>query len=243
MIRLGNFFFHYRNGLFPVVYALLLVPSPSVLPDFWLAAGLGFAVALAVQLLRFVTIGLEYIIRGGRGRQVYAEKLVQGGLFAHCRNPLYVGNYLIILGVGIASNSILFLALALPFFTFAYAAIIAAEENFLRNKFGQEFDEYCARVNRLLPNFSGLRKTVAGMRFNWRRVITAEYGSTYIWLIAVTLVALKNIWQAGEYRADNPAVRLLWADAVLVTLGYFMARILKKGKFLGEHLKSGSYSS
>jgi len=137
MVKLGNFLFHYRNGLFPLVYLLLFFKSSPVVEDYRLAAAAGFAVALLGQLLRAVTIGLEYIIRGGRKRQVYAEKLVQGGIFAHCRNPLYVGNFLILLGVGIASNSVLFLSLGVPFFFFAYWAIIAAEENYLRNKFGQ----------------------------------------------------------------------------------------------------------
>src|SRR5205814_7404454 len=103
-------------------------------------ASTGFLVASAGQMLRAATIGLEYIIRGGRKRQVYAEKLVQGGVFAHCRNPLYLGNFVILLGVGLASNSVLFLCIAIPFFAFAYWALIAAEENYLRNKAEHEFD-------------------------------------------------------------------------------------------------------
>src|SRR5678815_5444661 len=69
----------------------------------------GLLIALSGQVLRAVTIGLEYIIRGGRNRQVYAEKLVTGGMFAHCRNPLYVGNFLVLVGLGVASCSALFL--------------------------------------------------------------------------------------------------------------------------------------
>src|SRR6185503_3601185 len=210
MVKLGNFLFHYRNGLFPLVYVLLFFKSSPVVEDYRLVAAAGFAVALLGQLLRAVTIGLEYIIRGGRKRQVYAEKLVQGGIFAHCRNPLYVGNFLILLGVGIASNSVLFLSLGVPFFFLAYWAIIAAEENYLRNKFGPEFDAYCARVNRLLPRLSGLGQTFTGMRFNWRRLITAEYGSAYIWVAAVSLVTLKNAWMSGEYQSVNPVVWMAW---------------------------------
>jgi protein-S-isoprenylcysteine O-methyltransferase Ste14 len=228
MVRIGNVLFHYRNVLFPVVYALLVFNSQPVLASYWLAAILGFLVALSGQLLRAVTIGLEYIIRGGRNRQVYAEKLVQGGLFAHCRNPLYVGNFLILLGVGIASNSVLFLSVGVPFFLFAYWAIIAAEENYLRNTFGQEFDDYCARVNRLLPNLSGLAQTLSRMRFNWRRLITKEYGSAYYWLVGIILVMLKNIWLNGDYRHSGSVETTLWLSLVLVTVGYAVARLMKK---------------
>jgi protein-S-isoprenylcysteine O-methyltransferase Ste14 len=232
MIKIGNFLFHYRNGLFPAIYALLVFNSRPLLENYWLALLLGFLVAAAGQLLRAITIGLEYIIRGGRNRQVYAEKLIQGGVFAHCRNPLYVGNFLILLGVGVASNSLLFLAIAIPFFLFAYAAIIAAEENYLRTKFGQEFVEYCARVNRLLPDFSGFRQTLKGMRYNWRRLITAEYGSTYIWLAAIILVTLKNLRVHQAYPPWSPIETALWGALAFVTLAYGVARFLKKKGFL-----------
>ena len=228
MIKIGNFLFRYRNGLFPAVYALLAFKSNPLVENHWLALWLGFPVASAGQLLRAITIGLEYIIRGGRDRQVYAEKLVQGGVFAHCRNPLYVGNFLILLGVGLASNSLLFVCIAIPFFLFAYAAIIAAEENYLRTKFGQEFSDYCARVNRLLPNFSGLRETVGGMRYNWRRLLTAEYGSTYIWLAAMILVALKNQWLDKAYHPGDIVETTLGGAFVFVTVAYGILRFLKK---------------
>lgn len=228
MVKIGNFFFHYRNGLFPVIYAIAVFKSPSVIPDYRLAAEIGLAIALTGQLIRAVTIGLEYIVRGGRNRQVYAEKLVTGGIFNHCRNPLYVGNLLVMLGVGVASNSIWFLGLAMPFFIFAYCAIVAAEENFLRNKFGQDFDDYCARVNRWLPNLSGIGTTISGLQFNWRRLINAEYGSTFVWMLAVILVTLKNIWLHDDYQSSQTLVTVLWSLLGVVTLAYAIARYLKK---------------
>jgi protein-S-isoprenylcysteine O-methyltransferase Ste14 len=228
MIQTGNFFFRHRNALFPAVYALLVFKSSPLFADYRLALLLGFLVAFTGQSLRAVTIGFEYIVRGGRGRQVYADNLVQGGVFAHCRNPLYVGNFLVLLGIGLASNSLLFLFTAIPFFLFAYAAIIAAEENYLRSKFGKEFDDYCARVNRLLPNFSGIRDTLSGMEYNWRRLLTAEYGSTYAWLAALILVALKNQWLYQGYGSSRLVTVLLLGGLVLVTVAYVALRLLKK---------------
>ena len=232
MIAIGNFLFRYRNGLFPLVYVLLFFQSSPLIPDYRLAALLGFVVALSGQLLRAATIGLEYIIRGGRKRQVYAEKLIQGGLFSHCRNPLYLGNFVILCGVGLASNSLLFLGIGIPFFAFAYAAIIAAEENYLRGKFGQEFEDYCARVNRLIPNLAGIGQTLSGMRFNWRRLITAEYGSTYIWIMAIAAVTLKNVWLNGDYSHQRTLVWILWTLMAIATLAYGLARFLKKSGIL-----------
>jgi len=228
MIKLGNFFFHYRNGLFPLAYALLFVPSPPLLNDYHIAAVAGLLIAATGQLIRAVTVGLDYIVRGGRDRQVYADRLVVGGIFAHCRNPLYVGNYLLLLGVGLASNSLLFFCIAVPFFTLVYWAIIAAEENFLRNKFGSEFDDYCKRVNRIWPRLSGLRETLASMRFNWRRLVTAEYGSAYIWMAAIILVQFKNLWLRGQIQNSQPLVIWLCSLFGVVTVAYGIARYLKK---------------
>lgn len=232
MVRIGNFLFHYRNGIFPLLYLLLFIPSPPLL-RWWPAGALvGLVIASQGQLLRAITVGLDYIIRGGRDRRVYAERLVQGGIFAHCRNPLYVGNFLILLGVGVASNSIIFLSVAIPFFIFAYSTIIAAEEDYLRRKFGQEYEVYCGRVNRLMPRLSGITETLRGMTFNWRRLITGEYGSAYIWMAAIVLVSLKNARFDTRVRTSEAAVWTLISLFLCVSAAYGVARYCKKSGLL-----------
>ena len=101
MIRIGNFLFRYRNGLFPAVYLLLFFQGRPLFADYRLAALLGLLVASMGQLVRAVTVGLEYIIRGGRNRQVYAEQLVQGGVYAYCRNPMMTSQFLMLIGAGV----------------------------------------------------------------------------------------------------------------------------------------------
>jgi len=92
MIAIGQFFFRFRNALFPlIVLAAVLLARPhysfgSEAMDL-LVDLLGIAIIFAGQTLRVITIGYEYIRRGGRDGQVYAKDLVQGGIFAHCRTP------------------------------------------------------------------------------------------------------------------------------------------------------------
>jgi hypothetical protein len=93
LITSGNFFFKVRNGLFPLVYlALLLFARPSVLFGSpvanTLVLGLGAVLAVAGEFLRCLTIGYEYIKRGGRDGKVYADSLVKGGVYAHTRNDV-----------------------------------------------------------------------------------------------------------------------------------------------------------
>lgn len=231
MVRIGNFFFRYRNGLFPLVFVLLFLNSRKLFPSQTVAVAVGLAVAFAGQFLRAITIGLAYIVRGGKHRHVYAEQLVQEGVFAHCRNPLYVGNFLVILGLGIVSNSLYFMLLGIPFFLFAYAAIIAAEENFLRQKFGVEFDTYCRRVGRLFPDFSGFGRTWQGAEFKWRRLIVKEYGSTYAWMAAACALMIKARWMQIHTLSD-PQMQMLGGVFALLTAAYLAARYLKKSRRL-----------
>src|SRR4030095_529528 len=135
--RLGRIFFKYRNLLFPVVMLALAFGTPPRLfrddprADAWLDAA-GIFLAIVGQLIRVATIGLQYIVRGGKNKEVYAEKLVVGGIFAHCRNPLYLGNILGLVGMMLVHHGVWMYAIGLTYFVVAYASIISEEERFLR---------------------------------------------------------------------------------------------------------------
>ena len=228
MVKLGDFFFKYRNWLFPVFYALMFLPGPRIFGDWRTAVAVGLLVTLAGQAVRMTTIGFDYIIRGGRNKKVYAEDLVTGGLFAHSRNPMYVGNVSMILGMGLLSNSLFYLLVMVPAFYFIYECIIRAEENFLRNKFGGGFDAYTRDVPRWLPKLGGLGATLTSGSFNWRRVIIKEYNTTCVWVGAAVLLVGAHI-----YREEGPqafdAVAFAWGFAIAAVIAtYFTIRYLKK---------------
>ena len=232
MVKLGNLIFHNRNGIFPLFYLVLFIPSPEIFANPNIAMIIGFSITLAGQLVRIVTIGLAYIIRGGRDRRIYAEDLVTTGIFSHCRNPLYVGNILILVGLGIASNSIIFNCIATPLFLFFWQAIVLAEENFLRNKFGQQYDDYCSRVNRWVPNLKGIGTTINSMEFKWRRVIIREYNSTYIWMTGAVLIVMKHYYFHNNQFDFKNNIATFIIILVLLLLMYLFARYLKKSRKL-----------
>ena len=179
------------------------------------------------QLIRGATIGLAYIIRGGKDGKVYAEDLVTEGIFNHCRNPLYVGNILMLAGVGVLSNSLLYLLVFIPFFLFVYQAIVLAEENFLRGKFGEKFNLYCKKVNRWIPSLSGIGKTFSGMHFKWKRWILKEYNTQYVWLSGITLILLFGYPELTNYDTGLRNTLLIIILSILLLL-YLLVRYLKK---------------
>jgi len=238
MVKIGNFFFKYRNWLFIIFYALLFVPYvPQLFTAknfgahyYWYPIILGLFITVLGQAIRAATIGLAYIIRGGKNKKVYAEELVTTGIFAHCRNPLYVGNILMLAGVGILSNSLLYVVIMIPFFLFVYQAIVLAEENFLRNKFGEQFNNYCARVNRWFPNLKGMGTTFSSMHFNWKRYINKEHTTTFIWLCGIILLLLFYYPQLTHYNANLRNTLLIIFLGVLVIIYIFIRIIKKSGK-------------
>ena len=232
MKRLGAFIFRYRNGLFPLMFVgALAAGAPMRSPVLDVA---GVLIALLGQALRILTIGYEYIERGGRARKVYASTLVQGGVFAHCRNPLYLGNLLIALGLALLINSPAFYLLFLPFMVLVYMAIVAAEEEFLAAKFGPAYAAYCVRVRRWWPRWRGFSASRAGMHFHWGRVLVKEYNTTFLLLAA--LIGL-HLWTeyALEGKGALPAAKPAAAAIGLWVLLYLGVRGLKKsGLVRGE---------
>jgi protein-S-isoprenylcysteine O-methyltransferase Ste14 len=238
-VRYGNFMFRYRNAVFPVVLIALFLafrpqwPRGSERLDNLLDAG-GVLVAMIGQLMRIAVIGYAYIVRGGRQGRVYAEGLVTEGFFAHSRNPLYLGNILVLLGLFLIHNNPWVYIIGLPFFVVGYMAIVAAEEAFLDGKFGAAYDAYRTTVPRWFPRLRGIRESVAGMRFNWRRVILREYGSTYAWMAGAIVLMIADTLAHVPYRERAAYINTLLGALGVLTIAYGTARYLKLSRRLKE---------
>jgi protein-S-isoprenylcysteine O-methyltransferase Ste14 len=79
------------------------------------------------------------------------RELVTNGPYAIVRNPLYLFSMLGFIGAGLAFEQITFVVLFAAVFFATHLPTIFAEERFLHDKFGDQFDEYVKRVPRLIP--------------------------------------------------------------------------------------------
>jgi protein-S-isoprenylcysteine O-methyltransferase Ste14 len=232
-IAIGEFFFRYRNALFPLIFAigaLFLRPQVmfnSLVVDRVLIAT-GLVIALLGQAVRFITIGFDYIHRGGKNGKLYAGRLVQGGVYGLTRNPMYVGNALIAIGMTMHFGSPLGYVILMPLFLFIYHAIVAAEEAYLRSNFGAEYDAYEQSVNRYVPKLSRVKNAFAGMRFDWRKSIRKDFGT----VIGLTVgLILMPVWRAyflhGLEATGAAATRALWATLAIAALYLFLLKLKK----------------
>lgn len=240
LISIGNFFFRWRDTAFSLIMVggvamVVLLPGIGLggpTAD-WLASLAALLFAGAGQLARAVTIGYAYIKRGGLNKQIFAETLVQRGMFAHTRNPLYLGNLLIVTGAVFVFNTIWYYAIALPFFYFAYVCITLAEENFLRSKFGSAYDDFCRQVpNRYWPgNLSRFRESTRDMDFTFRRLIKKEHGTFTVVFGTLALVTLlKMHYRHGLSYASVEARALMVVLAALIVFQIVAALLKRAGK-------------
>ena len=239
LVRIGQFFFKFRDFLSPVVFVALVLATPP----HWLKGdqrydialdAVGIALILAGQILRGAVIGFAYIRRGGKNKQVYADKLVTGGFFAHSRNPLYVGNYLTFMGLFVVHNSLWCYVIGIAFYTFMYWTIVLAEEDFLRREFGSEYIEYCQRVNRFLPSFKGLSASLEDMSYDWQRLIRKEYGTTFSCLSCLLGLLIWQRYRNAGFAESKAVIAVVGGVWLLSLIGYLLARYWKKQGWLGR---------
>lgn len=106
-----------------------------------ICAGVALEVITALTFRRHRTTILPH-----RG----ASALITDGPFAKSRNPIYLGNTLLVLGAGLLFG-ILWLVIAAPLAAFVTQKLaIEREERHLSARFGKAWDDYAARTPRWL---------------------------------------------------------------------------------------------
>ncbi|MBT3738734.1 MAG: DUF1295 domain-containing protein [Candidatus Marinimicrobia bacterium] len=143
-----NFFFKYRSYT-PIPLGIMIVyfARPNNLH-----LSLGVLLLFVGEAIRIWAVSYA----GGitRTRNVGAPKICSSGPYAFVRNPLYVGNMMMYLGVVFiagAANVYLMAATTIAFFLIQYSLIISLEEETLRGLFEKNYKEYEKNVPAIFP--------------------------------------------------------------------------------------------
>jgi len=111
-----------------------------------------FLPLLAWGYLQYHLIG-KYRLRlggGGPGMDTPPERLVTSGPFAWCRNPMYLGHMIFLVGLTLSLRSAL--AAAITGWTIVWFQFrVHRDERRLAERFGPAYLEYKARVKRWIP--------------------------------------------------------------------------------------------
>ena len=105
------------------------------------------AVGLLVGIAGEAALGESFCVALPRVK----TRLVTRGIYTYIRNPVVLGAILLVLGTFFIAPSLLaFLALVVNII--GYEMKIRAEEEYLREMHGAEYEAYCARTGRYLPS-------------------------------------------------------------------------------------------
>jgi len=188
--RLGDFLFRYRSFT-PLPVAIVLVWQARCTYPLLLW---GLALMIAGESVRLGALRSSGKIT--RTRRVGARRLVTWGLYAHTRNPLYIGNLFLWAGAVLFAGGPWLgwlMAIMLGMFFIQYALIVALEETTLGNVFGAAYAGYCRAVPRVIPR---LKKAPPAADFSpeppaeglhsWRYAFESERST--LWSVSAVLV-------------------------------------------------------
>ena len=220
--RSGNWLFK-RRGYLPV-FLLGLALVYYALKDFSGYQPNSYR-DLIYLLVSFIGFGIRVFTigqtpKGTSGRNVKRQKaeiLNTTGIYSLLRHPLYLGNFIIWLGVTLFLESYWCLIIMGLLFWLYYERIMFAEEVFLRDKFGKSYLDWSAYTPAFLPRFSNWKSS--NLEFSWRNVMKREYhGFISIFLTFAFLDLVRNF-----FMIQQPYPNKLW---ILLSVAAFVIWII-----------------
>ena len=154
------------------VSILLLIPAAIVVAGSpsWVARD--SALDLTCQAIGWSAFLMGAMLRwwatlyiGGRK----TTELVTGGAYSFCRNPLYLGTFLMQIAVVFYLESVTLGIATLLVAAYYIGVTVTAEERRLAGIYGTKFQDYVARVPRLIPSFRSVESPASRSRRCKRR--------------------------------------------------------------------------
>lgn len=229
--KTGAWLFRWRS-YFPLIILPLLLAALSdaeyiertfgdLAESFWEVFCLG--VSFTGLFIRCMVIG--FVPRRTSGRNTdgqKAERLNTSGIYSIVRHPLYLGNFLIFIGMALFTQVLWFVIIAVLAFCVYYERIMFAEEKFLRGKFGEEYVRWAERTPAFIPDLRNYEKPA--LPFSFRNVLNREYTAPLVIIGAFTFMDLiRDILAEGELDLETS-----WLFALIITLmAYIVLRTLR----------------
>jgi steroid 5-alpha reductase family enzyme len=162
--------------------------------------------------LRAATVG--FVPRDTSGRNTggqQAGSLNTNGFYSIVRHPLYLGNYLMWLGVALFPRSWWAPIIVSLVFWLYYERIMFAEEEFLRRRFGSLYTSWAAITPAFVPRLALWRRP--GVRFCLLTVLRREHSSLLALIASLTALEVATDYAATGRLVLDP----VWGTALAVT--------------------------
>jgi protein-S-isoprenylcysteine O-methyltransferase Ste14 len=218
----ANQLFRYR-GQIPILLvflAILVIYNNHSLTFFEKFVGKNINLLVSVifvfigHLVRALVIGFRGIHTSGQNRhEQVAEILNTTGLYSITRHPLYLGNFLIWMGIFLYLGDFWFLLVGCLFFFMLYMPIMNLENNFLKNKFGEEHKIWSQKTPMFIPNFKLIQ--MPENQFSIKLVWKNEYPGIVSTLSSIWFIStMRFVFSEGKISISIPLV--LFACFIMV---------------------------
>src|SRR5580704_3118368 len=136
---------------------------------------------------------------------LHTEKIVADGPYRHVRNPLYLGTFLMTLGLGFLASRSGFVVLVVGA-AIRIWRLIGREEADLTQQQGDTYLKFCRAIPRLIPTLSA-RVPASGQLPQWGQAFLGEIA---VWAFFVTMVAFTITLNDKVAWAFGGASLLIW---------------------------------
>jgi protein-S-isoprenylcysteine O-methyltransferase Ste14 len=236
----GNWLFK-RRGFIPLVLIVLAIPT-IYFTDYdelderivkWINR-FSFFVSAAGFVIRAYTIGTTPRGTSGRNTETQvAEQLNTSGIYSVVRHPLYLGNYLMWIGIVLFTKNFSFAVIVSLLYWIYYERIMFAEERFLEKKFGDVYLQWSLKVAAFIPRIQQFRKSE--VQFSLKSVLRREYSgvlATVFGFVYVEMLIEYFRWQTfaqGKYFLIALAISAL-GTLILRSLKHYTGLLNEEGR-------------
>ena len=230
----GHWLFRWRSYLPLLVIALSLIAfrefkypfGSETLDDLWEIVCL--TVSMAGLLLRILTVG--FVPEGTSGRNTksqVAKELNTTGMYSVVRNPLYLGNFIIWLGLSMFVRIWWLSLIIILIFWIYYERIIFAEEEFLRSKFGSSYLKWAEKTPVFIPKFYQWQSP--SYSFSLRTALKGEYSGFFAIIVTFTFMEMVGDYVLTGTWDYDPMWQIISLSGLFI---YIVLRIMKKKHLL-----------
>lgn len=188
-------------------------------------------VSIIGETIRILTVGFTPKNTSGRNtvNGQIADELNVTGIYSILRHPLYLGNFFMWLGPALFTRSVEFVIIFGLIYWLYYERIMFAEEQFLRRKFGDAYDNWSETVSPFIPDFN--HYIPSKLSFSIKNVLKREYNSFVNIFVIFSLMDICRNYFLLDKIYMTPMWMYLLAGGVVI---WFVIRTIQKSTKLFE---------
>lgn len=185
MIKANKIWYKLRGALIVPFYLFIIIGYTGEVENPMIIIPLGsllFGIGLFLRV--WAQTHLHYRLKEHK-------KLTLTGPYVYVRNPIYIGNTLVLVGLTVLTGLLWFVPLMFLSCAFTYHMTVLYEEAHLTSKYGQGYVDFLKQIPRWVPSFKNTKADNTGSFMKY--LIPSIVAELHILLLLVPFI-IKKLW-------------------------------------------------